>query len=210
MYDTRVNQNTANRVSSWTPPVRSGINPVGFFIGDSQMKRIDISTPKYPNTFTLVDDEDFEWLNQQKWCAKEGRNTTYVTRTVYLGGGSKNRKYKGLSMHRVVMNAKKGQEIDHRSRCGLDNTKNNLRVCTRIQNSRNSRPHKISSSRFKGVSWSIYHRKWLSRLYINKKQLHLGYRDSEIECAKLYDKKAKELFGEFANTNFKGVENGVI
>ena len=46
------------------------------------MKKIDISTKKYPATFTLVDDEDFEWLNQWKWCGMQSKCGIRVVRTI--------------------------------------------------------------------------------------------------------------------------------
>ena len=37
------------------------------------MKLLDVSTSKYPNTFAMVDDEDFDELNKFKWSACERR-----------------------------------------------------------------------------------------------------------------------------------------
>ena len=41
-------------------------------------KKINISTPKYPNKYALVDDEDFEYLNQWKWCILDTKNKLYA------------------------------------------------------------------------------------------------------------------------------------
>lgn len=44
--------------------------------------------------------------------------------------------------------------------------------------------------------------KWMAKINKDGKRHNLGYCNSEIEAAKLYDTAAKKLFGEFANTNF--------
>lgn len=64
---------------------------------------------------------------------------------------------------------------------------------------------------FKGVCKSSRYAKKPYRAYIvkNNKQYHLGTYDTEIEAAFAYDKKARELFGEFARTNFPDVSEGI-
>lgn len=103
-------------------------------------------------------------------------------------------------MHKIIM---PGSEIDHKNGDGLDNRKENLRVCSRSQNLFNRRKHSKSSSSYKGVSWNPLHKKWHSRIMKNKKQINLGYFDKEIDAAIAYDESAKKLFGEFCHTNFK-------
>lgn len=178
----------------------SGLRPMciptlaGFFIGDSTMKRIPLTRGQY----ALVDDADFAWLNQFKWYALKGRTTFYAARAKYIIG----RHYQHLRMHRIIMNVSANKQIDHRNHNGLDNRRNNLRVCTNTENKQNGLPYKNCSSQFRGVWWCKNVKKWRAAITVNKKLIYLGYRSSEIECAKLYDAKAKELFGEFANTNF--------
>ena len=177
--------------------------PVGFFIGDSQMNRIDISTPNHLNTFTLVDDADYEWLNQWKWCALKGANGLYVVRGVYLGGGRKNRKYKTIRMQRLILNVNSGMVVDHINGDTLNNQRDNLRICTQRENSYNTKRPSDNTSGFKGVSWSKSRGKWEARIKANGKHKFLGYFDNKKEAAKTYDCSAKELFGEFAYLNFK-------
>ncbi|MFA5238384.1 MAG: hypothetical protein WC476_01575 [Phycisphaerae bacterium] len=62
------------------------------------MKKIPLTQGK----FALVDDEDYEWLNQWKWCAHKKENTSYAVR-----GERKeeyvDRKKKQIQMHRAIL-----------------------------------------------------------------------------------------------------------
>ncbi len=142
----------------------------------------------------LVDEEDFDELNKYKWSAFKHRNTFYAVRNV--------RGKPLLRMHRVIMGDVKGVIYDHINGDGLDNRKSNLRIATAQQNNMNRIPRKGCSSKYKGVSWNKPNKKWLCILGHNYKNTYLGSFDDEEECARAYDKKAKELFGEFARLNF--------
>ncbi|MFA5753113.1 MAG: AP2 domain-containing protein [Bacteroidales bacterium] len=90
--------------------------------------------------------------------------------------------------------------VDHANRDKTDNRKENLRPCTESQNQGN----KISSpnrQQYKGVSWHSIAKRWRARIKHNRCEKHLGLFDTPIEAAMAYDKKAKELFGEFARLN---------
>ena len=166
---------------------------VGSFIGDSQVKQILLTQGK----FAIVDDEDFEWLNQWRWCAARAGDRWYAVRLLYQ---SSPRSKKNLFMHREILGLKRkdGKQTDHVNHNGLDNRRCNIRKCSNTQNQYNQKPRKGCSSKYKGVSWSKVCEKW--KVAIN--HIHLGYFDNEIEAVKVYDKTAKELFGEFAYTNF--------
>jgi len=142
--------------------------------------------------FTIVDAADYEWLGAHKWFASLRKHTFYACRN---GGRTL------LLMHRVIMEPPKGMVVDHINGNGLDNRRSNLRVCTNAQNVRNSRP-KGSTSRFKGVYHREDMRKWCARIYHAGRQVHLGNFEDERQAARAYDRKALELFGEYAYLNF--------
>jgi hypothetical protein len=159
------------------------------------MKKIDISTPKYPNKFTIVDDEDFEKLNQYKWYYD---NQGYAHRRFYY----KDKKSRIIGMHRVIMGDPKGKLIDHINMDGLDNRKSNLRICGKRENSINIGLRKNNKSGYKGVHRNTKSNvPWRVNLKDNGKQVCVGYFYDVKEAAKAYNKKALELYGEYARLN---------
>lgn len=155
------------------------------------MKEIKLTQGKV----ALVDDEDFETLNQFKWYANKIGNAFYAMRNKL--DGKEKRRY-SVFMHRIIMNTPKSMDTDHCDRDGLNNQKSNLRICNRQQNQRNQR----QKGEFIGVSWYKYGQKWRAWITIDNKQKHLGYFEDPIVAAKARDVAAKEYFGEFANLNF--------
>jgi hypothetical protein len=100
------------------------------------------------------------------------------------------------------MNAPDHLIVDHIDHNGLNNAKNNLRLCTIAQNAFNVVSIKGGSSRHKGISWEKKRKKWRAAIQYDNKKYALGYFENEIAAAKAYDKKAAELFGQFACLNF--------
>lgn len=158
--------------------------------------------PLTKGKFAIVDDFNYEWLNQWKWCVSEEGYTDYAIRGIYLGGGKEKAKYKTISMHRLILNAKLGQLTDHKNHNGLDNQIFNLRPCTSRQNQQNTRKQKIRTSKYKGVYWQKQIRRWVASIRVNGKSKHIGSFKVESKAAKAYDLEAKKHFIEFAYLNF--------
>lgn len=146
----------------------------------------------------IVDDADFGWLNQWKWFVSgSDASNWYAARKTVVNGKRVN-----LRMHRVILDAPAGTEVDHVSRDTLDNRRANLRLCTHAQNCQNRRRIAGShSSVFHGVSWHKTNRKWVAQIQINGRRKNLGYYLSEAEAALAYNEVAQKHYGEFAVLN---------
>lgn len=105
-------------------------------------------------------------------------------------------------MHRVIMGALVGEEVDHIDGDGLNNQRKNLRICSSSENKRNTRFRSNNTSGYRGVSWNIAAKKWQSTIGHNGRRRHLGYFDSKEEAAIEYDKMAARLHKEFASLNY--------
>lgn len=141
----------------------------------------------------LVDDADYEWLNQWKWQTKTGKNTLYATRTITIHNG----KRITIWMHRLILGLTDPKTFgDHEDGNGLNNQRYNIRECTRRENNRNRRPEKGS---LKGVD--IHNNLYRARINNGHRSVHLGYFRDEISAAKAYNEAALEFHGKFAKLN---------
>lgn len=108
-----------------------------------------------------------------------------------------------VRMHRLIMQARSDQVVDHINGDGLDNRRTNLRVCTQAENSRNRRKFGGWTSRYKGVSLARGRRTpWRAQIRQGGRVRCLGYFSTEEDAATAYDAAAKEAFGQFARLNF--------
>lgn len=162
------------------------------------MKEIALTRGKV----ALVDDADYEWINQWKWQFLPAHRTQegYAWRKMSML--NKLIPGKTIAMHRVIINAQPGQEVDHRNGDKLDNRRENLRICTSAQNKFNIGKSRKNTSGYKGVCWHKQKHKWRAQVTFAKKDRHLGFFANAEEAARAYDCAVKELAGEFAQLNF--------
>ena len=167
-----------------TPPVRLAPPETA----DKSVRYVPLTKGK----FAIVDAEDYERVRRYLWCASGSGKRMYAYR---------NDHGKTIAMHRFLTNCPKGMVVDHIDGNGLNNRQSNLRVCTQQQNLYNSRP-KGRSSKYKGVCRDRAKNKWVVYVRHNGRNILVGRFDDEIEAARAYDRKAFELFGEYAYLNF--------
>lgn len=157
--------------------------------------------------FAIVDDQDYEELSKYKWYLN---GNGYVSRYVW-----KKTNNTRVQIHRQIIKPRKKQIVDHKNGNPLDNRRENLRICTKQQNSFNKFKPKNRSSRYLGVtvfnskkpSGRIY-RRIASRIKINGKVRYLGDYPSEHIAALVYDLWAIAERKDFAKTNFPVVAHG--
>ena len=137
----------------------------------------------------IVDDEDYEYLSKWKWYYSCG----YAKRKIWKNGIARS-----MSMHRDILKPTRELHIDHINHNGLDNRKNNLRLCTQSQNMGNSIMRSDNTSGKRGVIWNKGRHKWMAQINCGGKHFYLGLFVNMEDACNVYDKKAEELFGEYS------------
>jgi len=158
------------------------------------MKNMHYEITTVNGDIVLIDVEDYKKLSKYKWYTVENQTgIVYVVRYA---------NHKTIAMHREIMSPPKGKHVDHIDRNGLNNLRSNLRICTPSQNLCNAKKRRDNTSGFKGVSFYKRTGKWEVSIKKDYKTKHLGHYATAEEAAKVYDKAAKELHGQYAVLNF--------
>lgn len=153
------------------------------------MKTIQLTQGKV----AIIDDEDYEKVCTKKWYAHK-RTGKY-----YAESGGINGRY---MLHIFVMGLENGVLLDHKDGDSLNNQKENLRVCTRQQNSYNKKPYSTAPiAGIKGISLNKKSKRWRAQIQKDKKKIYIGVYSNYLDAAKAYNEKAIELFGEFSQLN---------
>jgi hypothetical protein len=147
------------------------------------------------NEFAIVDDDLYPALSQMRWHLHKTKSTNYAEFII-----QKNNNVYRMYLHRYIMDPPEGFIIDHINGNGLDCRKVNMRICTRKENCWNSTITKKSLTGYKGVS---YGDNCIRASIRYGKCIHIGCFKTLRDAALAYDKKAVELFGEYAKTNKK-------
>jgi len=147
----------------------------------------------------LVDNEDYERVNQFKWHILKGKYTFYAARSVKI-----NDKKTTQTLHKFILNTEQnsGKVTDHIDHNGLNNQKYNICSCLYSQNNINKIPKIKSKSIYKGIYYHKINKKFIARLNFNGKCVFHKSFKTEIEAAKSYDIVAKKYYGDFAYLNF--------
>lgn len=160
---------------------------------------IPINSKKYPGLFALVDDEDDKLVTGRKWWVNARPSGNFHVYTITRDDQGRQNT---LFLHRLIMDAQSGQQVDHKNQNGLDNRRENLRLATGAQNARNVGKRSHNTSGYKGVGWREEKSRWIAQITIDGRNVQLGYHDDPVEAAMVYDYAAREAFGEFASLNF--------
>ena len=157
------------------------------------MKEIKLNKGKV----SLVDDADYDYLNQFKWKANNFNGKFYAVRTFMISKGNQSI----VLMHRDIMKPNKGFVIDHVDGDTLNNLKDNLRICTHGENLRNQKINKNNKSGFKGVYFCKQRNKFRAEIKKDRQKYFLGLFIDPKDAASAYNKAAIKFHGEFAHLN---------
>lgn len=145
--------------------------------------------------FAMVDDEDFDRINAFRWNANERHGIWYAIR-------NKSKDNHCTRMHRMIMNAKENEQVDHIRPNGLDNQKANLRICTPVQNAHNRKKRIDSTSKYKGVYLDKRNNnKWNAEIICKGQKFSLNGFKTQENAAIAYNILAEKYHGEFARLN---------
>jgi hypothetical protein len=103
--------------------------------------------------------------------------------------------------HRVIFMMFHGrwpEQIDHIDGDRSNNVLSNLREANNAQNNRNTGLRSTNMSGFKGVSYYKSNRKFIAKITVNYKSIHLGCFPTAQDAHEAYKKAALELHGDFA------------
>lgn len=163
------------------------------------MKKINISTKKFPNTFAMVDDADFDWLNQWKWTAFSGTKCRTVYAVRWLSSRRPGRKL--AWMHRIILGIPSNECCDHVDGNGLNNQRSNLRIVSFGQNARNRRIPNNNKSGVMGVYWHSQSKKWTAHITHMGKAITIGRFLDKSEAVSARKSAEKKYFGNYVRLN---------
>lgn len=131
------------------------------------------------------------------WRLTRGSKWQYPATTI-----QHSKKKSVLFLHRLVMGAKSGEQIDHINGDRLDARRENLRFCETWQNIANMTiRNDRGSSKFKGVHYDAQDGRWRASISFHGRKINIGDYASERDAAIAYNTAAKLLFGGFARLN---------
>lgn len=162
------------------------------------MKKIELTN--HLDQYIIVDDDDYEKFYNYRWTLN---NYGYAIRTATNDEISNGYK-RIIFLHREILGISKSTNIaDHINHDKLDNRKNNLRICTKLENNKNVLKYtdREYTSKYKGVYWCKSVGLWRAGIVVDKKRVFIGYYKIEVHAAIAYNQYAIRHHGEFACLN---------
>lgn len=141
----------------------------------------------YKGFEVTIDDEDYEQFRRYNWSisGKEPHKYLYCSR---LG-----------PFHRHILGNPEGMVVDHVDGNTFNNSRSNLRICTRKENVRAAKKRYDNTSGFRGVHSEKHSKNWRAVIKVNYKKIHLGMFPNRELAAEAYSQAAKKYFGEFVS-----------
>jgi HNH endonuclease len=158
--------------------------------------------PLTQDKFAIVDDEDFDLVNQWKWQVTWSGSQFYAVRTIAYENRVRTR-----YLHHEVLGLPPANNrkwvVDHINRNPLDCRKENLRVCTQYQNLANVAPKPIKNkySNYKCVTFDRNKKRWVAKIQHGRKKKFCGCFKTEYEAVVAYNRDIVKIAGSYAYVN---------
>jgi hypothetical protein len=155
------------------------------------MKKIELSGKRGKGKFTLVDDDVYSLISAHKWYYMKNKSGNQYAYGIIDG--------KQILLHRLIKTPTRGKVIDHVDHNGLNNTRENLRICSFQQNTR----YKQKSGKPKGA-YPLKTKsgtRWRSYITLDGVTTYVGTYSTQKEAAEAYNNAANKYFKEFAKLN---------
>lgn len=145
-----------------------------------------------------VDVEDLDTVLCRSWYIS---NRGYVASSKTHGGV--------VYLHKLLVNAKDNEIVDHIDRNKLNNRKENLRACTLRENRFNKSKRSDNTSGFTGVAWNQRAKMWQSYIAKDHKMIHLGSYKSYADAVwARYNAEVKH-FGTYAPHTYQDATEAI-
>lgn len=144
----------------------------------------------------VIDASDACLVGGINWQARTSGQTTYAMSSKQTGPKT----WIARIMHRMIVSAPDGMQVDHIDGDGLNNRRSNLRIVTAAQNAQNVGTRRNNKSGIKGVCWHKAKGKWDASITVNRKFIHLGQFAKIEDAASAYTEASVRLHGEFARS----------
>ena len=165
--------------------------------------KIDITTYDYgicyflDGTYFIFDKEDVDIVKKYYWAKS---SFGYAVAYYQEKDAANKRHHRMIFYHRLIMNAPKNMDVDHKYGNILDNRKENLRICQSCENDRNKGVKADNKSGVTGVCFDKYSNKWRAYITKNKQRIELGKYENIEDAIKIRKQTEIELFGDFSWT----------
>jgi hypothetical protein len=148
-----------------------------------------IEIPLTKGKVARIDDDDLPLIGRYRWYAAESRGQWYAFSV----------NHPPIKMHQLLLPPRDGMTPDHIDGDGLNNTRGNLRLATRLQQRMNTGKRRgAKHSAYKGVT--LDRGAWCAEIKINGRRIRKRAR-TEVEAATIYNALALVHFGDFARLN---------
>lgn len=141
----------------------------------------------------VIDAADVHLVDAWNWCAMGRGRHVYACRGEAKGG-----KTKSIAMHRVILGARDGEEVDHIDLDTLNNRRSNLRPASHAENVHNQGVLSTNTSGYRGVFPRDGGRRWSAKIIAHGVIHRLGSFATKEDAAAAYAKASAELHGAFS------------